>query len=100
MYFIQQKVSKGIDPPQVLAPDMVPPSERGTAGPVSLLPTASTPTRVASHRSPAGGADGPWEPPSAHCPGWDPGREGGKEGERKRESEGESVCVCVSVPQL
>ncbi|XP_040846668.1 epidermal growth factor receptor substrate 15-like 1 isoform X5 [Ochotona curzoniae] len=33
MYFIQQKVSKGIDPPQVLAPDMVPPSERGTAGP-------------------------------------------------------------------
>ncbi|XP_030886837.1 epidermal growth factor receptor substrate 15-like 1 isoform X7 [Leptonychotes weddellii] len=30
MYFIQQKVSKGIDPPQVLSPDMVPPSERGT----------------------------------------------------------------------
>lgn len=35
MYFIQQKVSKGIDPPQVLSPDMVPPSERGTPGPVS-----------------------------------------------------------------
>uniref|UniRef100_A0A2K5ZNG8 Epidermal growth factor receptor pathway substrate 15 like 1 n=1 Tax=Mandrillus leucophaeus TaxID=9568 RepID=A0A2K5ZNG8_MANLE len=33
MYFIQQKVSKGIDPPQVLSPDMVPPSERGTPGP-------------------------------------------------------------------
>ena len=30
MYFIQQKVSKGIDPPQVLSPDMIPPSERGT----------------------------------------------------------------------
>ncbi|KAM9241499.1 epidermal growth factor receptor substrate 15-like 1 isoform 1-T1 [Dugong dugon] len=30
MYFIQQKVSKGLDPPQVLSPDMVPPSERGT----------------------------------------------------------------------
>ncbi|XP_053320407.1 epidermal growth factor receptor substrate 15-like 1 isoform X2 [Spea bombifrons] len=28
MYLIQQKVSKGIDPPQVLSPDMVPPSER------------------------------------------------------------------------
>ncbi|XP_063472278.1 epidermal growth factor receptor substrate 15-like 1 isoform X5 [Symphalangus syndactylus] len=35
MYFIQQKVSKGIDPPQVLSPDMVPPSERGTPGPDS-----------------------------------------------------------------
>ncbi|XP_029772531.1 epidermal growth factor receptor substrate 15-like 1 isoform X5 [Suricata suricatta] len=30
MYFIQQKVSKGIDPPQVLSPDMIPPSERST----------------------------------------------------------------------
>uniref|UniRef100_A0A8C9TRG9 Epidermal growth factor receptor pathway substrate 15 like 1 n=1 Tax=Scleropages formosus TaxID=113540 RepID=A0A8C9TRG9_SCLFO len=30
MYFIQQKVSKGIDPPQVLTPEMIPPSERGT----------------------------------------------------------------------
>ncbi|XP_036271728.1 epidermal growth factor receptor substrate 15-like 1 isoform X7 [Pipistrellus kuhlii] len=35
MYFIQQKVSKGIDPPQVLSPDMVPPSERGTPNPDS-----------------------------------------------------------------
>ncbi|XP_026940332.1 epidermal growth factor receptor substrate 15-like 1 isoform X7 [Sagmatias obliquidens] len=35
MYFIQQKVSKGIDPPQVLSPDMVPPSERGTPIPDS-----------------------------------------------------------------
>ncbi|KAL4678053.1 hypothetical protein H8959_020727 [Pygathrix nigripes] len=35
MYFIQQKVSKGIDPSQVLSPDMVPPSERGTPGPDS-----------------------------------------------------------------
>ncbi|XP_040176926.1 epidermal growth factor receptor substrate 15-like 1 isoform X4 [Rana temporaria] len=30
MYFIQQKVSKGIDPPQVLSPDMIPPAERST----------------------------------------------------------------------
>ncbi|NXU59628.1 EP15R factor, partial [Turnix velox] len=30
MYLIQQKVSKGIDPPQVLSPDMIPPSERNT----------------------------------------------------------------------
>ncbi|XP_072457382.1 epidermal growth factor receptor substrate 15-like 1 isoform X5 [Notamacropus eugenii] len=28
MYFIQQKVHKGIDPPQALSPDMIPPSER------------------------------------------------------------------------
>ncbi|XP_073909848.1 epidermal growth factor receptor substrate 15-like 1 isoform X9 [Castor canadensis] len=35
MHFIQQKVSKGIDPPQVLSPDMVPPSERGTPVPDS-----------------------------------------------------------------
>uniref|UniRef100_A0A8C7P0A3 Epidermal growth factor receptor pathway substrate 15 like 1 n=1 Tax=Oncorhynchus mykiss TaxID=8022 RepID=A0A8C7P0A3_ONCMY len=30
MHFIQQKVSKGMDPPQALTPDMIPPSERGT----------------------------------------------------------------------
>ncbi|KAM4707328.1 epidermal growth factor receptor substrate 15-like 1 isoform 2-T2 [Discoglossus pictus] len=30
MYLIQQKVSKGIDPPQVLSPDMIPPAERST----------------------------------------------------------------------
>ncbi|KAM5192473.1 epidermal growth factor receptor substrate 15-like 1 isoform 2-T2 [Mantella aurantiaca] len=30
MYLIQQKVSKGIDPPQVLSPDMIPPGERST----------------------------------------------------------------------
>ncbi|XP_019066210.1 epidermal growth factor receptor substrate 15-like 1 [Fukomys damarensis] len=35
MHFIQQKVSKGIDPPQALSPDMVPPSERGTPVPDS-----------------------------------------------------------------
>ncbi|XP_013926415.1 PREDICTED: epidermal growth factor receptor substrate 15-like 1 [Thamnophis sirtalis] len=35
MYLIQQKVSKGIDPPQVLLPDMIPPSERTT--PVQTL---------------------------------------------------------------
>ncbi|XP_037674152.1 epidermal growth factor receptor substrate 15-like 1 isoform X3 [Choloepus didactylus] len=35
MYFIQQKVSHGADPPQLLSPDMVPPSERGTPGPES-----------------------------------------------------------------
>ncbi|XP_060640814.2 epidermal growth factor receptor substrate 15-like 1 isoform X2 [Anolis sagrei] len=30
MHFIQQKVSKGLDPPQALLPDMIPPSERTT----------------------------------------------------------------------
>ncbi|KAL7855230.1 hypothetical protein SRHO_G00174200 [Serrasalmus rhombeus] len=30
MHFIQQKVSKGLDPPQSLTPEMIPPSERGT----------------------------------------------------------------------
>ncbi|XP_078280077.1 epidermal growth factor receptor substrate 15-like 1 isoform X4 [Rhinoraja longicauda] len=30
MYLIQQKVSKGADPPQVLTPEMIPPSERTT----------------------------------------------------------------------
>lgn len=34
MYLIQQKVSKGIDPPQALTADMIPPSERGTPIPV------------------------------------------------------------------
>ncbi|XP_060890833.1 epidermal growth factor receptor substrate 15-like 1 isoform X2 [Labrus mixtus] len=33
MYLIQQKVSKGIDPPQALSADMMPPSERGTPVP-------------------------------------------------------------------
>ncbi|XP_031678437.1 epidermal growth factor receptor substrate 15-like 1 isoform X5 [Oncorhynchus kisutch] len=33
MHFIQQKVSKGMDPPQALTPDMIPPSERGTPVP-------------------------------------------------------------------
>ncbi|KAK2107177.1 hypothetical protein P7K49_016691 [Saguinus oedipus] len=36
MYFIQQKVSKGIDPHQVLLPDMVSSSKKGTLGPDSL----------------------------------------------------------------
>lgn len=35
MHLIQQKVSKGIDPPQTLTADMIPPSERGTPIPVS-----------------------------------------------------------------
>uniref|UniRef100_A0A3Q3ESE3 Epidermal growth factor receptor pathway substrate 15-like 1a n=1 Tax=Labrus bergylta TaxID=56723 RepID=A0A3Q3ESE3_9LABR len=35
MYLIQQKVSKGIDPPQALSADMMPPSERGTPVPDS-----------------------------------------------------------------
>lgn len=35
MHLIQQKVSKGIDPPQTLTADMMPPSERGTPIPVS-----------------------------------------------------------------
>ncbi|XP_035800914.1 epidermal growth factor receptor substrate 15-like 1 isoform X7 [Amphiprion ocellaris] len=33
MHLIQQKVSKGIDPPQALTADMIPPSERGTPVP-------------------------------------------------------------------
>lgn len=36
MHLIQQKVSKGIDPPQALTADMIPPSERGTPVPVGL----------------------------------------------------------------
>ncbi|TKS79494.1 Epidermal growth factor receptor substrate 15-like 1 [Collichthys lucidus] len=31
MYLIQQKATKGIDPPSTLTPDMIPPSERTTA---------------------------------------------------------------------
>lgn len=34
MHLIQQKVSKGMDPPQTLTADMIPPSERGTPIPV------------------------------------------------------------------
>ncbi|KAM6962825.1 epidermal growth factor receptor substrate 15-like 1 [Aplochiton taeniatus] len=41
MYFIQQKVSKGLDPPQALSADMIPPSERGT--PVTSLSGYMTP---------------------------------------------------------
>ncbi len=38
MYLIQQKATKGVDPPSTLTPDMIPPSERtaaSAAGPVS-----------------------------------------------------------------
>uniref|UniRef100_A0A8C5CQG7 Epidermal growth factor receptor substrate 15-like 1 n=1 Tax=Gadus morhua TaxID=8049 RepID=A0A8C5CQG7_GADMO len=35
MHLIQQKVGKGIDPPQSLTPDMIPPSERSTPVPDS-----------------------------------------------------------------
>uniref|UniRef100_A0A8C5D625 Epidermal growth factor receptor pathway substrate 15-like 1a n=1 Tax=Gouania willdenowi TaxID=441366 RepID=A0A8C5D625_GOUWI len=35
MHLIQQKVSKGMDPPQTLSADMIPPSERGTPVPDS-----------------------------------------------------------------
>ncbi|XP_024921762.1 epidermal growth factor receptor substrate 15-like 1 isoform X9 [Cynoglossus semilaevis] len=35
MHLIQQKVSKGLDPPQALTADMIPPSERGTPVPDS-----------------------------------------------------------------
>lgn len=37
MHLIQQKVSKGIDPPQSLTADMIPPSERSTPLPVSSI---------------------------------------------------------------
>nr|XP_034972875.1 epidermal growth factor receptor substrate 15-like 1 isoform X2 [Zootoca vivipara] len=48
MHLIQQKVSKGIDPPQVLLPDMIPPSERTT--PAQTLPgyLASVGTEVST----------------------------------------------------
>ncbi|XP_061593424.1 epidermal growth factor receptor substrate 15-like 1 isoform X4 [Cololabis saira] len=41
MHLIQQKVSKGLDPPQALSADMIPPSERGT--PVPSLSGYMTP---------------------------------------------------------
>ncbi|XP_028300425.1 epidermal growth factor receptor substrate 15-like 1 isoform X5 [Gouania willdenowi] len=41
MHLIQQKVSKGMDPPQTLSADMIPPSERGT--PVPTVPGYMTP---------------------------------------------------------
>lgn len=44
MYLIQQKATKGIDPPSTLTPDMIPPSERTAAsvvGPVSPAATAA-----------------------------------------------------------
>ncbi|XP_061093986.1 epidermal growth factor receptor substrate 15-like 1 isoform X5 [Conger conger] len=41
MYLIQQKVSKGVDPPQALTPEMIPPSERST--PVPSLSGYMTP---------------------------------------------------------
>lgn len=51
MYLIQQKATKGIDPPSTLTPDMIPPSERTTASaaaPVSpqLQPTATAPLHL------------------------------------------------------
>lgn len=52
---IQQKVSRGLDPPQVLSPDMIPPSERGTPGPVSPHCSALVPFSCA----PPGGAGCP-----------------------------------------
>ncbi len=47
MHLIQLKVCKGMDPPQALTPDMIPPSERGTPGPVSHVSTFIT-TRLNS----------------------------------------------------
>ncbi|XP_064808347.1 epidermal growth factor receptor substrate 15-like 1 isoform X1 [Oncorhynchus masou masou] len=41
MHFIQQKVSKGMDPPQALTPEMIPPSERGTPVPMCTTPSHS-----------------------------------------------------------
>lgn len=37
MYLIQQKVTKDIDPPSTLTPDMIPPSERTATGSVSAF---------------------------------------------------------------
>ncbi|XP_070700685.1 epidermal growth factor receptor substrate 15-like 1 isoform X3 [Pempheris klunzingeri] len=41
MYLIQQKASKGIDPPSTLTPDMIPPSERTAASSDSTSSTGS-----------------------------------------------------------
>ncbi|XP_068604580.1 epidermal growth factor receptor substrate 15-like 1 [Brachionichthys hirsutus] len=44
MHLIQQKTTKGIDPPSTLSPDMIPPSERTAsiaAGPVLMTPGGS-----------------------------------------------------------
>ncbi|KAM4551130.1 epidermal growth factor receptor substrate 15-like 1 isoform 2-T2 [Odontesthes bonariensis] len=42
MHLIQQKVTKGIDPPSTLTPDMIPPSERSTTPVPGLDSTSST----------------------------------------------------------
>ncbi|TMS09722.1 Epidermal growth factor receptor substrate 15-like 1 [Larimichthys crocea] len=42
MYLIQQKATKGIDPPSTLTPDMIPPSERTTASAAAPDSTSST----------------------------------------------------------
>ncbi|XP_014837294.1 PREDICTED: epidermal growth factor receptor substrate 15-like 1 isoform X2 [Poecilia mexicana] len=41
MHFIQQKVTKGIDPPSTLTADMIPPSERTAASALGLDSTSS-----------------------------------------------------------
>uniref|UniRef100_A0A7N6AXX9 Epidermal growth factor receptor pathway substrate 15 like 1 n=1 Tax=Anabas testudineus TaxID=64144 RepID=A0A7N6AXX9_ANATE len=41
MYLIQQKVTKGIDPPSTLTPDMIPPSERSASAADSTSSTGS-----------------------------------------------------------
>ena len=51
MYLIQQKVTKGLDPPQALTPDMIPPSEKGTPGPVSNIVNTHTYTHKNTHTS-------------------------------------------------
>ncbi|XP_077189890.1 epidermal growth factor receptor substrate 15 isoform X1 [Paroedura picta] len=38
-HFINQKLTKGVDPPQVLSPDMIPPSERSTLQKNTLGPS-------------------------------------------------------------
>ncbi|KAM6919706.1 epidermal growth factor receptor substrate 15-like 1 isoform 2-T2 [Lycodopsis pacificus] len=42
MYLIQQKVTKGVDPPSSLTPDMIPPSERTAASAAGPDSTGST----------------------------------------------------------
>ncbi|XP_063770590.1 epidermal growth factor receptor substrate 15-like 1 isoform X3 [Pseudophryne corroboree] len=55
MYFIQQKVSKGIDPPQVLSPDMIPPAERNT--PIQCPVRADSIFRVTDSSSSVGSGE-------------------------------------------
>ncbi|XP_054623358.1 epidermal growth factor receptor substrate 15-like 1 isoform X1 [Dunckerocampus dactyliophorus] len=46
MHFIQQKITKGVDPPSTLTPDMIPPSERVAASAASPPDIAVAPAEL------------------------------------------------------